>query len=395
MDIQKRLIGGCSWFIPHEDDVKVDFDSLIWRLFLFEKYILVSTRLKEIPHLCDVFSFQGTKDLLSSGALDIYCDATIIGQTGQTTFLESRKKKGVLPLCSYSFSLICPHDRKEYIDNSLSSLNRIRAQSSEEIDDLKHIVLHALVERPPNYGLAALAQLKQDLINNSPLLKILIKQSIYDYCHLIIHPSKFSLTIHQIDDDDFRAETDLGRRLGLKPEAIHKIIESGILALSSIHCRFEDMDKYSSLTGTIEKDLPLFQERLSSLAKSLSPKDSEDRFKRVVDLINLPSFEFGGKGMKINIERLLEIRNSKSCCDFRTFLPKINDMNDKEIIDFFTDIKSRLSSFIQSKSGKIIRFLFTTALGLIPSYPGVLGGPIAGVLDTFIIGASGFSMGID
>jgi hypothetical protein len=103
MKIQDRLLGECSFFKADMDDVEVDFDSLIWRLLLFDNFILVSTRLKEIPRLCEVFGISGTIDLLSCGAMNIYCDATLIGQTGQLAILKSRQEKGILPLGSYSF----------------------------------------------------------------------------------------------------------------------------------------------------------------------------------------------------------------------------------------------------------------------------------------------------
>ena len=51
MDIQKRLMGPCAIFAPSTEEVKIDMDSFIWRLILFETYILVSVRLKEIPYL--------------------------------------------------------------------------------------------------------------------------------------------------------------------------------------------------------------------------------------------------------------------------------------------------------------------------------------------------------
>jgi len=157
MDIQKRLLGPCTIFIPNVDDVKVDMDALIWRLFLFDTYIFVTVRLKEIPHLINAFGYKGANSLLSSGALKIYCDATMPASTGQNSEIKSRREKGILPLGSYSISMIRPHNRDEYISDCLDdSLNNIQSLSLKELDKLRENVVSAIVERPNNYGIDTL-----------------------------------------------------------------------------------------------------------------------------------------------------------------------------------------------------------------------------------------------
>ena len=145
MDIQKRLLGPCATFIPNVEDVKVDIDALIWRLFLFDTYIFVSIRLKEIPHLINTFGYKGVISLLSSGALKIYCDATMPASTGQNSVIKSRREKGILPFGSYSISMIRPHDRDEYINDCLDdSLNIIQGLALKELDNLRENVVSAI-----------------------------------------------------------------------------------------------------------------------------------------------------------------------------------------------------------------------------------------------------------
>jgi hypothetical protein len=261
----------------------------------------------------------------------------------------------------------------------------MKTESPREIEVLKEAVYRSLVKRPEDYGSSSLDQLKQDLINNNHILKALIKRALYDKHGLIVEPRRYSLTFIQVDNDDFRFETDLGRRLSLGPLEVHKIGESATLALSSIHRRFEDMNTYDSITGSIDNDLPLFQEILFRLARELSPKASEASFQRLIELRNLPSYKTEGQGTRIDVSKLLAVRESSACREFRRFLSTVIDMSDKDINEYFDNIKSKLSYFLQSPSAKICRFFATTAVGFIAGLPGVLAGTTSGAIDTFIV----------
>lgn len=92
MNLQKRLIGPCGEFLSQDDDVRVDLNSFLQRLILFDTYILYSTRLKEIPHLVDAFGYKGMLELLKSGVLRIHCDGVITGQIGQNALIRRSKK---------------------------------------------------------------------------------------------------------------------------------------------------------------------------------------------------------------------------------------------------------------------------------------------------------------
>lgn len=383
MDIQKRLLGPCALFEPYVEGVKVDIDSLIWRLILFDTYILVTVRLKEIPHLVNAFGYEGVTSLLSSGVLKIYCDATMPASTGQNSVIKSRREKGILPLGSYSCSMIRPHNRNEYISDCLESLNNIQNLSSKEMDKLKESVVSAIIERPNNYGIEALNQFKTDLINNSKLIKIITTEVLFNKNRIITYPDKFRLRIHQIDDDDYRSETNIGIIYGLSEASVHKVVEKALLALASLYQRIEDMNVFSALTGSIDRDLQLFCEKLSILVESISPKAKEIQFQRIVEIKGLPSFKEKDSLLKVDIEKLLDIRERKECREFRDWIPRLNEMQDNEISDYMSSIKSKLSSFIYGQEGRIFRFLVNTGISLSPE--GVILGPIISAIDSFLL----------
>jgi len=384
MDIQKRLLGPCTIFIPNVDDVKVDMDALIWRLFLFDTYIFVTVRLKEIPHLINAFGYKGANSLLSSGALKIYCDATMPASTGQNSEIKSRREKGILPLGSYSISMIRPHNRDEYISDCLDdSLNNIQSLSLKELDKLRENVVSAIVERPNNYGIDTLNQLKTDLINNLRLIKIMTAKALYNSHKIITHPDNFFLKINRIDEEDFRSEKNIGSLYGLSEVAVHKIVEKALLALASLNQRIEDMFVYSALTGSVGKDLKLFREKFSLLAESISPEAKEIQFQRIIEIGGLPSFKDKDSSFKVDIEKLLKIRESRECQEFRDWITKLNEIKNNELKDYISSIKSKISSFVYELEGRIFRFLVNTGISLLPG--GIISGPALSAIDSFLL----------
>jgi len=384
MNLQKRLFGPCTVFIPNVDDVKVDIDAIIWRLFLFETYIFVTVRLKEIPHLINAFGYNGVNSLLSSGALQIYCDATMPASTGQNSVIKSRREKGILPLGSYSFSMIRPHNRNKYISDCLGdNLNKIRSLSLKELDKLRENVVSAIVERPNNYGIDTLNQLKTDLINNLRLIKIMTTKALFNNHKIITHPDNFSLKISRIDEEDFRSETNIGSLYGLSKVAVHKIVEKALLALASLNQRIEDMFVYSALTGSVGKDLKLFREKFSLLAESISPEEKETQFQRIIEIGGLPSFRDKDSSFKVDIEKLLKIRESRECREFRDWITKLSEIKNCELKDHISNIKSKISSFVYGLEGKIFRFLVTTGISLLPG--GIILGPALSAIDSFLL----------
>lgn len=382
MDIQKRLIGPCSSYSRDNDDVQVDFGSLVRRLILFDAYILQSTRLKEIPHMVETFRCEGVQALLSSGVLSIHCDATTPGQTGQTTTLKSRIKKGVLPLGSFSFSIIKPHDRKKYISDCLQGVHKTKGISFKETKKLKQTVVSALENIPDNSGFGAINQLKKDIIDNSPMIKLITVKVLHKRFGINTKPEEFLLKLHPIDDDDFQSETNIGSLFKLEEPEVHKIIEKALLTLAGLNLRTEEMSAYSALSGFIDNELPIFGEKLNFLAKLLSPMAVEERMQRVIELKGLPDIDAKDYSIRVDIEKLLKIRDSYECREFRNWLSTIDEATDKEILERINSIRSKIMPIFYGKKARLIRLFVNTGIGL--SF-GPIGGLGAGAIDTFLL----------
>jgi hypothetical protein len=195
---------------------------------------------------------------------------------------------------------------------------------------------------------------------------------------------EFEIAVHAIDREDIRVETDIPERLKLDLPTAHKIIERALLGVAGLVHRFAEMEAYSAISGFIEEDLPLVSEQLDFLAKSISPAAKEQQFRRVVTMAGFPDFSAASDQRKVNMARLLEIRETNECREFREWLPSIAAASDKEIRERIESLRSRLGNLVSTAGGKTVRLLATTGIGCIPVV-GPMAGLVAGAIDTFLL----------
>lgn len=383
MDIRNRIIGPCSTVNPETEEVAVDISTLALRLILCDLYILKSNRFLEMPHFIRAFGFDGTLALINSGAIKIHCDAMTVGQTGQTK-IETRLRRGILPLGSYSFQIIRIANRKQYIHECMESLNQIPGLHFKQTRKMKKAIADRLVAPPKDDCKETISQLKADLQNNVPNIAIATSIALKEKVYKEILPSDFSIRVHPIDGEDFQVVTDIADRFALDEQETHTVVERALLSLGGLNQRIEYMKEYSAMSGFRDEDLPVFEQKLNFLAQQMSYEAQEDRFRRIISITGLPNLEGLVGKEQIDIQKLLEIRDTKECKEFRAWLWTIDNVSDDEINEHFGSLKEKLSSFAHGKMGKSIKWMVTTGIGAIP-VAGAIAGPVASLLDTFLL----------
>jgi hypothetical protein len=380
VDFRENLISPCaSESEADRDALNVDLAALVARLLLFDTYILQSIRLLEFPAIVRTFGVGGTLELLSSSILKLHCDATTFGQTGQLSVLEARRRKGLLPLGSYSFSLIRDHDRQQYLHLLFQNLQPRLQLALKDVIKLKRAILDSLVDIPQGFGDDSLNQTYSDLrMGKVDPIKPLLAKALLSKHGIVAQPHDLQIRPHPLDDSDFRVETNLGL-LGLDEHAEHRSVESALLAAFGMNQRIEEMKAYSAVSGCIDDESPLFMGRLGFLLHDLLPQRLERNFQRVVDLAGVP--EFLPRVDSIDLKALLSVRDSLELKEFRNWLHHSPTLTDQEIAERVTGAKARMAEFSSSLSGKFARFIITTGTGLIAPLPGL----ITGAIDAFLV----------
>lgn len=360
LEITRRLLGSSAivYQEPGARDisVKLDVEGFIRRLLLFDTYVLYFVRLKEIAEFVQHFGYQGTLALLSSGALEIRCECA--------QFVEGQFSTPACPPLTFQFHVIEAHNRDQYLIDNLSEVNRTPALSSQKLMVLRTAVMRA-VQQPDNrkmFSSEVAPAFENDVLQNIPLLKAAVR-FVLAKDKGITGVDDFALRFHKVGDDRYAAETDLPRKLTLSIEEIHNVLKSALLGVSGVDQRLGEMKAHTALSGFTDEQLPLFRSKLDSLAEALSSRGPEQRFHRVVAVAGLPEISADSR---IDIEKVLKIRCQPEALEFRAWLADMDKLSDSEIQRRISSFTAKLGLAAQRGTGRVLRFLLTTAAGFVP-----------------------------
>ena len=96
----------------------------------------------------------------------------------------------------------------------------------------------------------------------------------------------------------------------------------------------------------------------------------------MLSIVGLPEIS---SDSQINMLKLLEIRDEPEALEFRAWLTDLSKFSDKDIRDRLASFNAKLGLAVQTTTGKALRFLFTTAAGVLHPIAGIA----LGVLDQF------------
>jgi hypothetical protein len=359
----------------------LDLDALVRRLLLFDQYIMVSDNFREIAVLIAMSGLDATSELLKSNVLRIVAEPITTAQVGNLAGGTLRPDKGVLPPMSFAFARVRIADRHKFIHQAMEKhIDTLNLPLKARIR-LKQDIIRATQVVEATFGELTLAQLKADMLSDAPLIKKSLALTLQVERQLEVDEKSLKVRIHQLDEEDFRVETNLEALLGFGIDAQHRLVERALLGVAGLNQRIEEMRTYNALSGFQDKELPLFEAKLDFLNHQISASVGEKRFQRVVGLNNMPAPN-SVKG--IDLHRLLEVRDSTECIEFRRWLDTVDELEDREVKERLESLNAKLGAAFSSIEGRLVRFLTVTAVGFVP-----LAGPatatLAGALDAFVL----------
>lgn len=386
MDISNRLIAPTAKTID-QNNVLFDLDAFIRHLLLFDHYILDSFGLLELPALIDAFTFDGFLEILKSGVISINCFAVTTGSLSPSFPTDNLPPGRVRPLFHYSFAVISTAEPYDSYDNVNLLFDRVLPRlnlKGRQTKRLRKAIYTSLAKPNPQPNDLPIEQTARDLFTYPQVLPQLCALAIKKRFGKNIPSSAIKVIPTQLAPKDFKVQNNLQSDLGFNQLDAHKIIESALLSIVSQYDRLEMMRWHSAITGFSNEDYPLFEEKINFLFESLSPEKRERRFQRVIEIKGLPRLS-PERSRSIDAHRLLEIRESPECITFRHWLTSIDEMTDQEVSELGRSISDQVGMFVRSTPGRVLRFLATTALGIITP-PGIIqAAPITlSALDTFL-----------
>ncbi len=385
MDIQNRFVGPCAIVVDDDREIAVSGSDLATTLLLFDEYVLESCKLLEFNQLVPMFGFDAVLELVKSRTIKIKCDANLIGVFGDTNDLV-RKGKSL----EFDFTYIRAANHQEYLSSCLQDIPTSPTLSPKQRIKLKQ-ALAVRVDKaagmPPEVNspeLKAIRNFLAEASSNVPNVKRSCSLELKARHGISIEPEQFSLLIHRPASDLLKAETNIPNLLDLNEAQTHDVIKYALLRMSGISERFGVMERYTALTGLNGIDLPVFEGRYEFFADQMSANRDKSRLNRVLEIEGFPDFEVMAAEGRLRLDKILEIRETRECREFRTWLKQIDRMSDEEIRDQIESFRSAVGNFMGRTSGKVVRLLVSNGLGVIPAV-GPLIGLAASIVDSFLV----------
>jgi hypothetical protein len=264
----------------------------------------------------------------------------------------------------------------------LLGLQSVTGLKNNERNAIEEAVWNSLVRPPDSFGTDLLKQVDFDLRSNSPALRAgIIRQLREESDQAHLDGNLLEINVDEPRERVFHIKTRIAKDFGLSSEATHLLLQRSVTALVNLNQRLAEMEAYSALTGFLESEAPLLFGKLAGIISPQNPTPAEEQFKRVIEIAEVPDFK---PGQKIDVEKLLKIRDSSECRDFRKWLSTAEDISDDEIRAQAGGMRNKLASLTSSSGGKVVRLAAATLIGNIP-VAGLLLGPAAGAVDSFIV----------
>ncbi len=353
----------------------VDVGSLVRRLILFNKVIIKSFRLREMPVLVRAFGKDGFGELIELGLLRFSCEFT--------SLILDLSRGGIrhVPLEHFSFAKIDASDREGELRKELVALQGISGLKNRDRAALEETIWSSLVRPPQTFADDLLAQLDGDLRANNPALRLAVLDRLRARLEGREIPADVRIEVEETAHRVFHIKNDLTTSYGLSPQEAHALLHQAVAAVANLDHRLTEMQAYSAITGFLDTEAPLLFGRLSGLIAPLNPAAAEKQFERVIELAELPDFK---PGQKVDVQKLLKARDSAECREFREWLSSLDNASDAEIKEMVASLRSKMASIAASPGGKLVGLAATTGIGLMPVV-GLIAGAAAGAIDSFLV----------
>jgi len=362
--MKENLFTGFAIPGPKHDDVTVRLDGLVGNLLLFDHITLDSIRLLEIPSMIEAFGPQSMLNLLNSRAVTIKCDANIPVVHGRTPN-EARRP------FSYTFSLLRATDY--YEDHLKNGMDRIREMTNLAVRDKRGLVraLHHRIDHEAGGMFEAnwpelvfLRAALGDMRSNSPMVLAALRDETKRRLGQDAPVSHLSISLEQIEEDTFVADTNAVAVLGVLPEAADEIVCQALLRLAVLSQVYAAMKRYDALASFDSTDYSLLDDRVSLFAQGFAPGSDFQQLRRVIDLQGLPDLSTLIEHRAINLDRIIEIRATDECIAFRHWLSSLDRATDEEVRDVLESFNTRVGQLIGSPVGRTIRVAVAAVAGL-------------------------------
>jgi hypothetical protein len=172
-----------------------------------------------------------------------------------------------------------------------------------------------------------------------------------------------SVHLERVSERAVRVTTNLAA-LGFSEAEADKHVESAVLAIGALHQTAEQMIEYHAVGELNDADLVTRSAPSLVGANSL---EQQARLLRLRTVAELPDLGAAVERGELDLDRLIRLRNTKECTEFRTALSSIDRLSDADIADATSPLRTAISRAVHSGPGRVVRFLASSLPGFASS----------------------------
>ncbi len=376
MTISRTIYTGFS-----SEEREFDINEFVMSILLFDNVLASSPGI--IPSVVRVIGKAGLFRLVEEGRLSVVGG----GPSAQATldyknpgFFANRPNK---PL-QFGFETIFvdPNDPKNHSveDRLLIDLMREKDGYSLSKADAKEIScrllpsLRVIDGKTLNYG----HEIHDDVKNKQELVSGLLLSGLARTHGLPVFVMNVKLTIEEVSKNVFQINTNLGKLLNKNVNEIHELLKKPFFEITGTNLQLLRMKAVDAAAGLTEAQSRIISKRVDYLSKLLSRSDTRPEFTRVCSITNTPRLP---DGHSINIDQLIDLRESPEAHAFRDWLQSSKKYTDEDIKQITSNWKRRIGELLSTENVKGIRWLTSTGAGVLI---GDATGAIINGLDYFL-----------
>jgi hypothetical protein len=350
-----------------------DLGSLFLHLILFDQVIVPSLALLDIAALGRTIGVGRTVELLKSGSVQIRAAADALGsvELQDGSLIELRHLRAVDP------------------DDSFRRYTDAFGNAGLSRDDSKQLEAATRAQwiRPDlqdRWGLDAIADTVREATGDTPVLRRAVSLVLKE------HGIETEVSPGQVRVEVVNPVTGLMRFRSQLPHLdaalATKVMRRACSVIANLNGAFQRMRRDQAITALADDSTRLMETKLEYLWQAMRPDDPVQQFHRVVAAAGLPNFDQAVQEGTIDIENLLEVRQTSECREFREFLTRTAALDDRELTQRVTSLRAKFGNFLKTGAGKTLRLLATTAAGFAVAGPvGAAAGFAADSADSFVL----------
>jgi hypothetical protein len=398
MDLARRLLAHYGYINKQTGElVDIDVAGLLTNLLLFDECVIHSQRLNEVPRLIELFNYRGLLELLKSGVLRfqpvrvmaVHIDEHAPDlnpkpgewQAKARLVLEPTEQFGAIG--HHKLSVVKIGEPATDIAEGLRVVDGLAGLSANRRQRLEQALAGAIPPLPEELWTNATEQTQADLDHGALGLAEAVQRCLRSVRGEPPRLETLQLAVHREDQVQVYVESNLTSDLGLRPEQAHMVIGNALLALARLNVRLGFMQAMSGISGFQDDESSFIQRKLDFVLRSLQPANRIERFSRLVQVGGLPDIASAIQSGALDVDRLLEVRNSREGREFRAWLRNLEEGSEGEAVERVRSLRSRFGAALGSLPGRVTRFAAVTGVSTVPI--GAAAGIGIGALDQFLL----------